>query len=99
VQTKQEQDKKQNKNKQENKQQKKQTKASKQANTSAILARVRTVNLGIILAFPHQTEVEHTAHLGIGKTSARTFLYCAVREEKEQTEIMARCAGRQAGNT
>ena len=70
---------------------------SAHANTSTILARVRAVNLGIILVFLHQTEVEHTARLGIGRTSARILLYRAVRGEKEQTEIIARWAGRQAG--
>ena len=47
---------------------------SRDANTSAHLARVRAVNLGIILAFLRQTEVEHTARLGIGHTIARALL-------------------------
>ena len=44
------------------------------ANTSAHLARVRAVHLGISHAFLRQTEVEHTARLGIGHTSAGTLL-------------------------
>ena len=47
---------------------------SAHANTSAHLGRVRAVDLGVSHAFLRQTEVEHTARLGIGRTIARTLL-------------------------